>query len=74
MSSAEDSGAGSTPAGSNLKRKHNESEGGEGLAADLTVEKVKRLKVGELRTELASRGLATDGVKADLAARLEAAL
>jgi hypothetical protein len=69
QSSAEDSGAGSTPAGS--KRKHNEGEGGEG---HLTVEKVKRLKVGELRLELASRGLATGGVKSDLAARLERCL
>ena len=58
------------------KRKRDEGEGGAGRATDLTLtaEKVKRLKVGELRTELASRGLATDGAKADLAARLEAAL
>jgi len=38
------------------------------------VEKVKRLKVDELRTELASRGLTTRGVKSDLAARLEKCL
>ena len=58
------------------KRKRDEGEGGAGLATDLTLtaETVKRLKVGELRTELASRGLATDGVKSDLAARLVAAL
>ena len=35
------------------------------------MEKVKRLKVDELRTELASRGLMTGGVKSDLAARLK---
>ena len=36
-------------------------------------ERVKRLKVSELRGELASLGLPTDGVKSDLAARLEEA-
>jgi len=58
------------------KRKRDEGEGGAGRATELTLtaEKVKRLKVGELRSELASRGLATGGVKSDLAARLEAAL
>jgi hypothetical protein len=71
-----------TPEASSRKRKR-ESEGGregggEGGAGArkeaLTAEKVKRLKVGEMRAELASRGLATDGYKSDLAARLEAAL
>jgi hypothetical protein len=69
-----------TPDASSRKRKREgegegEGEGGAGARKEvLTADKVKRLKVGELRTELASRGLATAGVKADLAARLEAAL
>ena len=47
--------------------------GGSGGGGCGSSERVKRLKVSELRGELASLGLPTDGVKSDLAARLEEA-
>ena len=40
----------------------------------LTVASVKRMKVAELKAELARRGLETAGLKADLSKRLQSAV
>lgn len=44
------------------------------MASLLTVMDIPSLKVAELKDELAARGLSTDGLKADLALSLSAAV